>query len=447
MDGTLAFSRSRLPLLIALFLLLVATPANTAVAVQSDDRAAFTLFAAVDEGRQYRPIDPLTLEDMTTAEPLVFDREWTNMAVSGDGSAFVVIDPAQGPLEDWISVRDGVNGPERLTITTEEAVFNPRLSDDGARLVVEPQLICGPSGCDERVWYTYDTNTGELISTIRSDAGDPVWPDLIDPAGQRLYQPFYEGPPPPTYPATPTPVHISEVGPWPLQIAAYDLTTGHEVDRITVPDVFAGSWQGESAESVSAMYVGEIVHPAIALSPDGTTIAVVDAPMETLTLIDTATLEIVETPDVHASESLTSRLLTWLGIAPRTAQAKASEGRMLSATFSVDGQHLYLSGNEIEIGDTIEDITGHGFGLLQIDVNNGEITGEALTGAELADVIPSPDGRSLYALGPKTPWWESDGQSPDYVLYRLDAQTLEPLAERTFSSWPNIELIPIDAGG
>lgn len=443
MNGTSAFPRSGRPLLVTLLLLIVAVPANTAAAVQSDnDQPTFTLFTTVEEGQEYRPIDPLTLEDMTTVEPLVFDREWPNIAVSGDGSTFVVIDPSRGPLEDWISVRDGVHGPERLTITTEEAVFNPRLSDDGSWLVVEPQLICGPSGCDERVWYTYDTNTGELMSTIRSDAGDPVWPDLIDPAGQRLYQPFYEGSPPPTYPATPTPVNISEVGPWPLQIAAYDLTTGREIDRIILPDVFAGSWQGES---VDKMYVGEILHPAMALAPDGTAIAVVDAPMERLTLIDTATLEIVEIHDVHAPKSLTSRLLAWLGIAPQIVQAKASEGRMLSAAFSADGQHLYLSGHEIDVGDTIEDISGHGFGLMRIDLRNGEITGDALTSRELVDVIPSPDGRSVYALGPKTPWWDSDGQFSDYVLHRLDARTLEPLAERTFASWPNIRLLPIDA--
>jgi len=169
--------------------------------------------------------------------------------------------------------------------------------------------------------------------------------------------------------------------------------------------------------------------------------------MATLTLADTARLELVETLDVHAPESLPSRLLSWFGIAPRTAHAKASEGRMLSATFSVDGQHLYASGNEIVVGDTVEDISGRGFGLIWIDVGNGEITGEALTGAELADVMPSPDGRSVYALGPKAPWWESDGQSPEYVLYRLDARTLAPLAERHFTTWPAITLIPIDAGG
>jgi len=31
------------------------------------------------------------------------------------------------------------------------------------------------------------------------------------------------------------------------------------------------------------------------------------------------------------------------------------------------------------------------------------------------------------------------------VLHRLDAETLEPLAERTFSGWPLIRLMAIDA--
>lgn len=442
MNGTTTFRRSVLRLLIALPVLLVTIPANVSAAMQSDDdQPSFALFTTVGQSREYRPVDPRTLKDMTTVKPLVFDHDWPDIAVSGDGSTFVVINPSQGPLEDWISVRDGLNGSERMTIATEEAVFNPRLSDDGSRLVVEPQMICGPSDCNERVWYTYDTITGDLVATTRTDAGDPVWPDLIDPVVPRLFQPFYERLPPPTNPATPTATNISEVGPWHLQIAAYDLTTGHESGRITVPDVFAGSWQ---AESVDQMYVGEMVIPGIALSPDGTTIAVVDTAMETLTLIDSATLEVVETHAVHAPHNLTSRVMTWLGIAPQIAHAKVSEGRIVSATYSADGRHLYLSGSEIEVGDTSEEITGHGFGVVRVDVRNGEITGEALTGNELVDAIPSPDGRSVYVLGPRTPWWDSDGYASGYVLHRLDAETLEPLAERTFSDWPYIRLMPID---
>lgn len=436
-------SQSLRHLLLALVPLVLAVPVNTIAAPQSDDaQPSFTLITTDEFGQEYRLIDPLTLEDVSSVAPLTFDSEWPGMAASGDGSTFAVVTPSQQPAGSSISVRDGLAGPERLAISTEEVVFNPRLSDDGSRLVVEPQLICGPSGCNERAWYTYDTNTGGLISATRTDTGDPVWPDLLDPAARRLYQPFYEDPPPPTYSGTPTPTDISDVGPWPLEIAAYDLASGREVDRITVPDVFAGSWQGES---VDGMYVGETVHPAIAISPNGGLIAVVDTAMETLTLIDTATLEIVETHTVHAAESLTSRLLAWLGITPQTAHAKVSEGRRLSATFSADGQHLYVSGSETEVGNTVEEITGRGFGLLRIDLSNGEIAHKVLTGEDLVDVIPSPEGRSLYALRPAVPWWNSDGQTGDaYVLHRLDAQTLEPLAERTFAGWPTIRLMPID---
>lgn len=184
------------------------------------------------------------------------------------------------------------------------------------------------------------------------------------------------------------------------------------------------------------------VHPAVALSPDGATIAVVDAAMDRLTLIDSATLNIVATRDIHERQSLGSRLLAWLGIAPQTAHAKASEGRLLSAAFSADGEHLYLSGNEIDVGDTMEDITGDGFGITRIDVSNGEITGHALRGADVVEVIPSPDGRSVYALAPSAPWWGvEEGQIAEDVLYRLDAEALEPLAERTFATWPSIRLL------
>ena len=386
-------------------------------------------------GNAYWPLDPLTLEKANDAVPLTIGHDWPNMAVSADGSTFVVINSTQGPLEDWIIVHDRVGGPQCVAITPEEAVFNPRLSTDGSRLIVEPGLMCGPSGCGERVWYTYDAHSGDLVSTTRVEVGDPVWPDLIDPAGERLYYPFHERPP--LSSSTPAPASLSVEGPWPLQIAAYDLATGQEVARTAIPDVLAGSWQGESIDQA---YVGEMEQPAIALSPDGSRIAVIDAAIEALTLIDTETLAVVETLPITRPESTWHNALVWLGIAPQTAQAKVSEGRTISATFSADGQHLYLTGYEMEIGDTIEDIDGHGLGLMRIDVNSGEITAEALAGHAAEIVIPSPDGQSVYVQRSEEPWWDND--SPNYVLQRLDAETLESLAERSFAIWPQLMLVP-----
>lgn len=419
--------------------LVALSTATVAANPRDSDASAFALYATIDQGQEYRPLDPLTLDDMAGAEPLTFEHEWPQTAVSADGSTFVTINSSQGPLDDWIRVQDGVGGPERLTITPAEAVFNPRLSADGARLVVQPTITCGLTGCGERTWHTYDTRTGELVSTIKSENTDPVWPDMIDPAGTRLYDPFHEQPPLRTSTTTPEPGDLSGTGPWPLQIAAYDLGTGEVVARTTVPEVFAGSWQ---TESIDQMYVGEMLIPAIALSPDGSRIAVVDAAVETLTLLDSATLEVVETHSIHESEGIARRLLGWLGIAPETARAKVSEGRSIRAAFSADGQHLYLTGHEIEVGETVEEITGHGLGLLRIDVRNGEITARAMEGHDAETILPAPDGRSVYVLRPERPWWDNESQNPTYILQRLDAETLSPLAQRPFTTWPQVMLVP-----
>jgi len=427
--------------LVSLLLLGLALPATMTTANQPDDnRISYDLYAVTDHGRGYQPLDPLTLGDIEGAGPVTFNTDWPGVAISADGSTAVMIDPSHVPLEEWISVRDGLDGPERLAIDVEEAVYNPRLSADGSRVIAwSSDYGCSPYGCGERVFYTYDTRTGELISTVRVDLNYYVWPDMIDPAGERLYIPFYEAPPPPSYPATPTPPGISETGPWPLQIAVYDLTTGKEIERITVPNVLAGTWRDIT---ITHSYASQVVRPAISLSPDGATIAVVDAPMETLTLIDTGTLEVVATHAIHERESTTGRLLDWLGITPRIAAAKVSEGRSLTASFSVDGRHLYLTGTEMAVGETVEEFTGVGLGVTMIDMATGEIVRTALEDQVVNGVIPSPDGRWMYVLSPETPWWEeADGEVAGELLRRLDAGTLELLAERGFDVWPFIQLV------
>jgi hypothetical protein len=428
--------------LVAIVILLVLTLPGAPIAAKphDDDASHFALYASTDEGREYRPLDPMTLQDMSGAEALTFAHDWPQVVISADGSTFVSIDTSQRPLEDWIVVRDGVGGPERLAITVKEAVYNPRLSADGSRLVVEPTLMCGPTGCGERTWYTYDTRSGDLVSTIQADLGDTIWPDLLAPGGERLYLPFHERPAVRTTTTTPEPGEISDIGPWLLQIAAYDLETGQELARMMAPAVFAGSWQ---VESIDQMYVGEMELPGIALSPDGSRIAVVDAAMEQLTLIDAATLEVVETHAIHAPEGAVDCLLRWLGATPQTAQAKVSQGRSVRATFSADGQHLYLTGHEMEVGDTIEEITGHGLGLLQIDVKSGRITAETLVGHDAETIIPAPDEGSVYVVRPEEPWWDNPSSTPNYVLQRLDAETLAPLAERPYTAWPQIVLAPM----
>ncbi len=43
---------------------------------------------------------------------------------------------------------------------------------------------------------------------------------------------------------------------------------------------------------------------------------------------------------------------------------------------------------------------------------------------------------------PETPWWDNGGGSA-YVLRRLDADSLESMAERRFDAWPLVMLVPL----
>jgi hypothetical protein len=419
---------------IAVLLFVPAVPTGNIVAKEV---AAYDLYATTEQGGGFIPIDPLSLAPLAGKPPFAAGINYPQVAVSTDGMTVVSIDPSQGPLDAWLTVRDGVLGNVRTRITTEQAVYSPRLSADGSRLVVEPTVTCGSSGCDARTLYTYDTRSGTLVSTAVVDLGDPVWPDMLHPSGERIYMPFYERPEPPKA-GLGTPPSGAVPGPWPLQIAVFDLDTGEEVDRMTVPGVMAGAWQVSTTDQ---MYLGAHVTPAIALSPDGSRIAVVDAMSDRLTLIDTTTMEPVATLAIHERAGLAERLLTWLGIVPQPVAAKVSEGTQIAATFAADGQSLYLTGSEITAGDTYEEIEGVGRGLVRIDLGSGEIVARSLEEYEMQAIIAAPDGRSVYAVLTNPPWWEGS-QAPRYVLVRHDAVTLQPLTKRAFDTWIQVLLVP-----
>ena len=385
---------------------------------------AVSLYVSQD-GFPFQPLDPVTLADLPAEPPLDFGTRYPDWAVSADGATAVVIEEQQ-----TIVVYDGLGGPERLRFEAPAAVVGPRLSHDGSRLVTGIPLFGSPSGITRETWYVFDTRDGGLISAIEEDGPDPkpggLPGSLIDPAAERLYRSAANG---------------EGDGPWPLQIVAHDLTSGAEIGRLTVPNVRTGERYDRWIDQVP---IADVLTPAVALSPDGTRLAIVDAGAEELTLLDAATLTVVSTYAIARSRGLGARILTWLGLAPRTASAKSMDGRIIWATFSSDGTRLYVYGFEGEVGDDLDTATERGLGLTAIEVASGEIVASALDGQELFDVLPTPDRESLYVLGPTVPWAMSSGE-PSYRLARLDAATLKTLAEREYPRSPWVVLIPAPA--
>jgi hypothetical protein len=402
-------------------LLAASVPAAASSPVSSPGVAAIELYGAPD-GLPYEALDPLTLADLPGAPPLDFGIAYPDWAISADGSTVVLV------LEQrTIVVRDGLAGAERLRFDAPAAVTWARLSRDGSRLVLSIPRFGSPSGITPEEWYVFDTRDGRLIAAVAGNEPGIVpggFPSgLIDPAAARLYR-FEAG--------------GDGSGPWPLEIVAHDLTTGDETGRLTLPEVRAGARYTRSIDQVP---VGDVLTPAVAVSPDGARLAVVSAESETLTLVDAATLTVERAVAIAEPDGLGRRVLTWLGLALRTASAKYMDGRVLWATFSPDGRHLYVYGFEGEVGDGADEATERGLGLTAVEVASGEIVGTALEGQVIGDVLPAPDGQSLYVNGPTVPWTMAPGE-PSYRLSRLAAPNLETLAEREFPDRRWVVLVP-----
>jgi hypothetical protein len=95
-----------------------------------------------------------------------------------------------------------------------------------------------------------------------------------------------------------------------------------------------------------------------------------------------------------------------------------------------------VTGSETEYGDR-DRPTFRDLGVRVVDLEGGTIAAERPSGSAIDWALPAPDGRSVYVLGPNDPEQRSRGG----VLRRLDALTLEPLAERRFPTWPNVLLV------
>ena len=419
--------RSGFPVVLALALLVPSLAAYVPVRAGDRERAdarPFALYAASVEDPTVPlvPLDPETLADLAGGEPLALTGFVPDVLVSADGSTMVHVEH-EG--RTTIVVSDGVGGTERLRFQPGQPGFGQHLSHDGRRFVTMGPLACSPDGCGTVRWSVFDTGDGRVITTVEGDAHGEMG-SLVDPGVERLYQLTYD-----------RRDGNDDVGPWPVEVVAFDLTTGEEVGRLAVLGVLGGSWWTRSIDGVP---VGDRLTPAIALSPDGARLLVVDAATDQLTTIDAATMRVEGTRALSRPKGVAHRALRWLGIAPRTAVAKVSAGRWLDATFAPDGQHLYLWGAETDVGTAVDDIETTGLGIMRVHVESGEVRDEAPGGMMIQEVVPAPDD-TVYLHGSDPP--RGGRYSGAEHLLRLDSQSLETLAEREYRSSFTIAVLPL----
>lgn len=370
------------------------------------------------------PLDPQTLADQPDGRPLEPGR------FSADGSTWVdmeyppgrdVNDPNLNPDEVWIVVRDLQSGVERSRFHPQVTGLISILSQDGSRLVLKPYP---PASYPVRVeWYVLDTTTGQQLAHLK-DADTACFrggTGLFDPAlQQRVYCPVDPDP--------------EAKGPEPLRLVAYDLESGEKAAEVELPEVLIGGRQTE--RTVNDQPVWAFLEPAVVLSPDGRQLAVVHADTAKVTLIEAQSLTVERTFALNRRTGL----LDWF--APAVAQAKGpSEGTIRQAVFSPDGQYLYVFSQEFWVRP--EDAPARQ-GLWLVDLTRGDLVAEALPEFQIQWVRPAPDG-SVYVFGTTDEQmapYEIRQTSPS-ILWRLDALTLETLAQREFTGYQSGRLVLI----
>jgi uncharacterized cupredoxin-like copper-binding protein len=406
----------RLPLILALALITLPGLSNArAYPEEAIGLPAAALYVA--EGSSVStlaPLDAATLENRNGAPTASVGAIPRTPILSADGSTLAYLD-----ADATIVVRDGLYGPECLRFFPDADVGALSLSRDGRRLVAEVIADYSDANLRTPAWKVFDSVDGRLLATVENaEPGDQwgIW--AVDADALRLYRLAYDG-------GTSTPA-----GPRSTRLIANDLSSGAEIDRIELPEIFAGFWQSDEVVAIGDAEepLMKELTPALAISSDGSRIAIAHADEAELTVIDTARLAVERTVSLARPVSALRMLLGHLSLMPQSASAKAMEGTRLQAVFAPDGKRLYLTGavSSIEEGELIY----RGLGLRAINVDTGEIAAEAFADELIERVVPSADGGSLYIFGP-----ESSDFSAGYQLRRLDTAELHVVAERTFPDW------------
>ncbi len=368
-------------------------------------------------------LDPLTLVGAGDAAAVGV---W-----SGDGRTGVTVVAESGranpdPEKTWVVVHALPGGAERARFHPPVSGLAAALNADGSRLLWQPfPLPVGayPPPVD---WYVLDTANGTVIGHVEN-ADDACFRQsvLFAPDGRRLY-----------CLADPALHDIS--GPQPIRIAMYRIgwdADSTASDSETSAEVVLDGRIGQRPNAAGAGW--ELLEPALALSPDGATLAVFHAEVDRLTLIDATTLAISQSLDLRRPVGL----LDMFGLSAAPAHAKGeTSGTLRHAIFSADGRRLYLYSQVLAAPDEPPPATR---GLWVVDLARGRVTAEALADYQIQWVAPAPDG-SLYAYGTTddTLFAHEIRQTTPFVLWRLDGATLDVMAQRPFTGYRGGRLLP-----
>ncbi|MGI8916529.1 MAG: hypothetical protein ACR2JY_22615 [Chloroflexota bacterium] len=286
-----------------------------------------------------------------------------------------------------------------------------KLSRDGRTLVLTRGRQMGAGSAPDG-WDVLDTASGRLRATVQPAEFSTWYPWWINPDATRLHQPVVT-------------LTMADTAPKPLHLVAYDLITGKEAGRLTLPHILVGTWRPGAV--VNGDPVIQEQYPALALSPGGDALLIYQPDPAMLTVVDAARLEVTRVvTGARTAGALAALVLPFL---PQIASAKATEGTNLQAVAAPDGRSLYVWGNVNHLAAGGSPVYGS-VGLQRINLQNGAVAATALPDARLFAVLVAPDGRSVYTYAAESNTAILD--SPDWpaLLRRHDATTLAITASR-----------------
>lgn len=380
-------------------------------------------------------VDPLTLGDrsakpLLTISPTRANNTWSTASL--DGSAIAIMtynygDPPAAARGLDIAVYDARSGTLRARYNPEVPIIVDGLSPDGTRIYARNW----PPADFTAERLVLDATNGRILEREPqfSVAGDAI-ARTRDEQARLLYGLLVRK-------------DSGATGPQPVDMASWDLRTGRELWRLSLPSLAAGEWK--TGRIVDGGEVRSRLVPAVALSPDRTQIAVVRAfgccvPHGTIWLIDAKTGTLISQRTHKPAASLFDQLF-----APSIAAAKSlDESVIVHASFSTDGQSLHFYAHSSTVNDQGEPRHQY-YGMVTAALRDAAVRGHDIKMEtywyenRIEWIRASPDGRWLFVFLERT----GSANPKGFFLRRVDASTLRVQAERRFGGYRQPFLLAI----
>jgi hypothetical protein len=413
---------------VAIVLLLLTAPNPVSVAHGDEDASGATLARMnADYLSDLQPLNPDTLADEGEQIAPQSDEmfEPGTMVISADGKTIAGLN-----LKNEIVVEEAAARTIKARINPHGSAWPSALNEDGSQILITVDADYSDANLHPTAWKVFDVATGNVTATIQGDDTHGGWSNFqVDPVSWRMYQLLETGP-------------GSEITmeTQPAQLAVIDLNSGNEAGRVDLPDVQIGSWTDESrGDEATGESLFVAFSPGLAISPDGRQIAIVHATDDGITLVDAAALKVERSLTMKPKTSLIDHLFSLLPLAPQTASAKMAEMTNARATYTADGDQLFVYGDDSQIKDDQPVFNGRGISL--VDLKDGTIEAHALDGFAVDQFVTLPGDDGIYIAG--TEWLDySPSMNPPYMIAHLDRESLDVLATRELPTYVLLVVLP-----